>query len=77
MGKLIGLMLIVLGVWVGIEIYDKGVDQAFGGLFAWFDAPLQTDQHRGSLAQRVGAKVQSDIDAGAQRDGAGDEQDND
>jgi hypothetical protein len=96
MGKLIGLMLIVLGVWIGIEIYDKGVDQAFGGLFAWFEAPLHTDEgteydssthgaeaptrrevHRGSLAQRVGAKVQSDIDAGARRDGAGDEEDND
>jgi hypothetical protein len=34
---------------------------------------------RGSLAQRVGAKVQSDMDAGARRDGADgdDEPDND
>jgi hypothetical protein len=82
MGKLIGLLLIVLGVWIGVEVYDKGVDHAFGGLFAWFDTPLQRadeghEVQRGSLAQRVGAKVQSDINAGARRDGASDEEDND
>ncbi len=85
MGKLFGLILIVLGVWVGIEVYDKGMDGAFGGVFAWASAPLQPNEsagsarevHSGSIAQRVGAKVQADIDAGARRDGAGDEEDND
>lgn len=89
MGKLLGLILFVLAVWVAVEVYDKGVDGAFGGLFAGFSAPLQRNEstgapsasgaQRGSLAQRVGAKVKSDIDAGARRDGAegDDEQDND
>jgi hypothetical protein len=89
MGKLFGLILIVLGVWIGLEVYEKGVDGACGGVFAWFATPIGGDgraaydpsgravQPRGSLAQRVGAKVQSDIDAGAHRDGVDDEQDND
>ena len=85
MGKLFGLILIVLGVWVGIEVYDKGMDGAFGGAFAWVSAPLPGNESAGSsrevksgsIAQRVGTKVQSDIDAGARRDGAGDEEDND
>ena len=85
MGKLFGLFLIVLGVWVGIEIYDKGMDGAFGGVFAWVSAPLPANDsagaareaHSASTAQRIGAKVQADIDAGARRDGAGDEEDND
>jgi hypothetical protein len=89
MAKLLGLILLVLAVWVGVEVFDKGVDGAFGGLFAGFSAPLQRNEstgtptasgvQRGSLAQRVGAKVQSDMDAGARRDGADgdDEPDND
>ena len=91
MAKLFGLILIVMGVWVGIEVYDKGMDGAFGGAFAWVSAPLAPNEtrsgsseepssradHSGSIAQRVGTKVQSDIDAGAHRDGAGDEEDND
>ena len=85
MGKLFGLILIVLGVWIGIEVYDKGMDGAFGGAFAWVSAPLPSNESAGaarevksgSLAQRVGAKVRADIDAGARRDGAGDEEDND
>ena len=86
MAKLFGLILIVLGVWIGLEVYEKGVDGACGGVFAWFATPLESGgsmpsdgraEQRGSLAQRVGAKVQSDIDAGAHRDGVDDEQDND
>jgi hypothetical protein len=88
MAKLLGLILLVLAVWVAVEVFDKGVDGAFGGLFATVGAPLQrsgsadaptaSPAQRGSLAKRIGVKVQSDIDAGARRDGAeGDEQDND
>ena len=93
MGKLIGLILMVLAVWVGLEVYDKGVDHAFGGVFAWFETPLQPDESTGyddaadapegrevrpsgSLAQRVGAKVQSDLDEAAERRGETDGDDN-
>ena len=34
MGKVVGILLIVLGVWVGAEVMTKGTHGAFGGLFA-------------------------------------------
>ncbi|MCG8592283.1 MAG: hypothetical protein MJE66_23565 [Proteobacteria bacterium] len=32
MSKLIGILLFVLALWVGAEIYNEGVDGAFGGI---------------------------------------------
>jgi hypothetical protein len=37
MGRLFGLVLILAAIWVGMTVYEKGVDEAFGGIFA----PLQ------------------------------------
>jgi hypothetical protein len=34
MGKMFGILLVILAIWVGLTVYDKGVDRAFGGLFA-------------------------------------------
>ncbi|HVP29692.1 MAG TPA: hypothetical protein VMW35_11090 [Myxococcota bacterium] len=34
MGKIFGFLLIVIAVYVGLTVYDQGVDRAFGGLFA-------------------------------------------
>jgi len=76
MAKMFGVLLIVLGVWIGMEIYTKGMHDAFGGAFARFEEPIHPsgrtsyDQgaERGSLARRVGAKVESDIKAGERRD---------
>jgi hypothetical protein len=103
MAKIFGVLLIVLGVWVGMEIYTKGMHDAFGGLFARFEKPIHPDGstsydksaeenegeptqrgahvtsgQSGSLAQRVGIKVRSDIKAGERRDDpdAGDGDDN-
>lgn len=40
MGRLIALILIVLGIWVGVEVYTEGIGGAFGGIFAsTFEAP--------------------------------------
>jgi len=47
MRKVIAISLLVLAVWVGVELYVRGSDGAFGGLFAGglggasaaFDAP--------------------------------------
>jgi hypothetical protein len=33
MGKAFGLLLIVLGIWVGMELYTVGTQRAFGGVF--------------------------------------------
>jgi hypothetical protein len=34
--KLFGILLVVIGVWVGMTVYLEGVDHAFGGVFAAF-----------------------------------------
>ncbi len=34
MAKVFGILLIVLGIWVGLEIMTNGSDGAFGGLLA-------------------------------------------
>jgi hypothetical protein len=34
MAKIIGILLIVVGVWVGLTIFNEGTDAAFGGLLA-------------------------------------------
>ena len=34
MGKIFGILLIVIGIWVGLTIYNEGTDAAFGGIFA-------------------------------------------
>jgi hypothetical protein len=76
MARVFGVLLIVLGVWAGMEIYTKGMRGAFGGALARFEEPLHAapgsaydeSGKRGSLAERMGAKVQSDIQAGVRRD---------
>jgi len=40
MQKLFGIVVIVLGAWLGMEVYTKGTHEALGGIFARFsDAP--------------------------------------
>lgn len=34
MGKIIGIGFVVLGLWLGFEVYTKGTDAAFGGFFS-------------------------------------------
>jgi hypothetical protein len=34
MGKVFGILLIVVAIWVGLTIFNEGTDAAFGGLFA-------------------------------------------
>lgn len=34
MGKVFGVLVIVVGIWVGLEIYTEGVRGAFGGALA-------------------------------------------
>ena len=42
MGKAFAILLLVLGVWAALEIQDKGMNDAFGGIFAsGAEAPAQ------------------------------------
>jgi len=72
MGKAIVILMIVLGVWIGLEIFTKGTDAAFGGVFASGDATAaQKAEPNQSPAQRIGARVQQQLKAGAVRSTSG------
>lgn len=46
-GRVFGLILMVLAIWVGLEVYQKGVDHACGGVFAWFGKPISSNDFGG------------------------------
>lgn len=78
MGKVIGILILVIAVWVGMEIFTKGMDSAFGGLLAMGGeaTPAQrAAEARGAPhqtpVQRIGARVQQQINAGAVRSTGG------
>ena len=60
MGKAFGIALMVVGLWVGIEVYTEGMSGAFGGFFQSFGAaeapadPAQTDRPLDALRLGVG-----------------------
>jgi hypothetical protein len=58
MGKAIGLLLIVICIWAGIEVYSYGVQGAFGGVFASFAGPGEPPRDTRSVPQRAGSAVQ-------------------
>ena len=57
MGKAIGLLFAVIAIWVALEIYTQGPDNAFGGRFASLIGGGESGAPRGSTAERVGAAV--------------------
>ena len=57
MGKSIGLLLAVAAIWVTVELYAQGPDQAFGGRFARWIGSGDAEHPHGSTAQRAGAAV--------------------
>ena len=70
MGRLFGILAIVLGIWIGLEVYTKGTDQAFGGIFAGLMDPVsdyEPSPDGRSPVQRVGDHVRDDINLGANR----------
>lgn len=56
MGKVIGLLLVVCGLWVGLEVFNQGVDGAFDGAFNGGKTPIA--ERRQTTAQRVGSTVE-------------------
>jgi hypothetical protein len=59
MGKLVGIVLIVIAIWIGLTVYSQGTDQAFGGLFARFSGSSTLDgPATRSTPQRAGDAVQ-------------------
>ena len=57
MQKVLGILLIVLVVWLGLEVFTKGMDGAFGGLLASHSQAQADVQAGGSLPNRVRDQV--------------------
>ena len=49
MEKMIGIILIAAGVWVGVEYFTEG-DQMFGGIFASEESALPSSSDDGAAA---------------------------
>ena len=56
MGKVFGILLIVVAVWVGLTLFNEGTDAAFGGLFAGSAKEVADDSGR-PLPRRVEERV--------------------
>lgn len=56
MGRVIGLLLVVVGIWVGIEVYTNGTQNALGGIFASESEQAVRDPR--SVPQRAGDAVE-------------------
>jgi len=69
MGRLLAIVLFVVGVYVAATVATEGVDGAFGGLFASDESAAGDVDERGSqpVTRRVGDKVQRLVDDRAER----------
>jgi len=59
MQKVFGILFILVAIWVGIEVFTKGTDGAFGGLFASHSPAPASAQASGTLPNRVRDQVNS------------------
>ena len=62
MQKIFGVLLILVFVWLGIEIFTKGMDGAFGGIFASHSQSRDGGQPKGlpdSVRDRVKSAVRT------------------
>jgi hypothetical protein len=54
--------LLALAIWVAVEVQTRGVDGAFGGIFA----PVEAPEYR-TTAQKAGESVQQAYDSSQER----------
>jgi len=59
MGRIISMLLAVVGVWVAVEVYTNGVNGAFDGALARFGGDETEEVTPGSAPQRAGRAVES------------------
>ena len=64
-GKVMTGLIVVLGVWVGVELFTHGPSRAFDGAFAGFFGAETVEIDTRSTAQRAGGAV-SRSQAGAE-----------
>lgn len=58
MRRILGILLLVIGIWVGMEVYNEGVDGAFGGALAFLSDGEEGGGNR-TLRMRVHDSVSS------------------
>lgn len=60
MAKIFGILLVVVGLWLGLEVYQNGIQGAFGGALASLDgsADEQAVRDSRSVPQRAGDAVE-------------------
>lgn len=59
MGRVFSLLLIVAGIWVGLEFYQNGPQGAFGGsLASLFGEEAVGSEERESTPRRAGSSVE-------------------
>lgn len=75
MSKLFGLVVIVLSVWVAAEVFNKGLEGAFGGILAGGSGESATAEASSApvrpqtIPQRSGERVeQAHAEAAARRE---------
>jgi len=60
MGRIISMLLAVLGIWVGVEVYTHGVNGAFDGALARFGSDdAEAEVTPGTAPQRAGRAVEA------------------
>lgn len=70
MQKVFGMLLIVCGLWLGLEVYEKGLAGAFDGLFARMglaEAPAADAEPYRSPGERAGERLRGAYQAGIDR----------
>jgi hypothetical protein len=73
MGRVVAIGLIVLGIWAAVELYNNGVDGAFGGVFAdTYQAPAErsTPNRAADAFQRAYNKSEERVDRQLRQPGA-------
>ncbi len=60
MGKIIGILMVVGMAWVGNEVYTKGVEDAFGGIFS-NEPAMQAAEELQSTPERAGQRVEESM----------------
>ena len=61
MQKIFGVLFILVVIWIAIEVYTKGTDGAFGGLFADHSRVQASTQASGGLPDRVRDRVKGAV----------------
>jgi hypothetical protein len=58
MGRIFGILAIVLGLWVGAQVYLQGTERALGGALAFLGRGEEESAEPRTTPQRAGDAVQ-------------------